>query len=74
MSTQTQTLPSAHQLEDKVTVSFGKSGVLLNCEVIKVHFSPSKVMYDVEVEFEVEGDDEPRFTRLYNVDSACITK
>ena len=78
-------LPSAHQIGDKVKLQFGTSGMVENCEVIKVHFTESKVLYDVEVsgnfdawkevldQAEVKKNDRWS-TRLYNVDSAFVTK
>lgn len=71
-------LPSAHQIGAKVQLQFGDQATLADCEVIKVHFSDSKVLYDIEV----TGDFPPAHkeqgydkwhTRLYNVDSAFVS-
>lgn len=71
-------LPSQHQIEDEVVLNFGSSGSVINCEVIKVHFSASKVLYDIEVRgTHQQTKDHPAgtwTTRLYNVDSVFVTK
>jgi hypothetical protein len=78
----TLTLPSQHQIGDPVVVYFGTSGVIKNCKVIKVHFTESKVLYDVEVKWRhaeyadkiSTGVDKQRelTDRLYNLDSAVV--
>jgi hypothetical protein len=78
----TLTLPSHHQIGDSVVVYFGTSGVIKNCKVIKVHFTESKVFYDVEVKWKhaeyadkiSAGVDKGRelTDRLYNLDSAVV--
>lgn len=71
----TRLLPSAHQLGDKVFVSFGAQGIIKNCEVIKIHFTESKVLYDLEVSGDYEEPMDGRWsTRLYNVDSLFVEK
>lgn len=69
-------LPSAYQIGAKVQVQFGEEGTLKNCEVIKVHFSDYKVLYDIGVSGNFEQTTEHPagkwYTRLYNVDSAFI--
>lgn len=79
-------LPSKFQLEDKVKVVFGDAGTINNCKIIKVHFSHSKVLYDIEVVMHNEMADvnfsnneegyieEALLTRLYNVDSVFVTE
>lgn len=68
-------LPSAHQIGDRVNVSFGNQGTINNCKVVKVHFTESKVLYDVELYFSNEPERlESWSTRLYNIDSSFITK
>lgn len=73
-----RTLPSAHQIGDAVILSFGSTGALNDCEVIKVHFSAGKVLYDVQVNGNYEhSKDHPAGTwntRLYNVDSVFVSK
>lgn len=79
-------LPSRFQIGDKVKLVFGDAGTLTNCRILKVHFSESKVLYDVEVimhyqmidtDFSKDMDTylkEEFLTRLYNVDSAFLTE
>lgn len=80
-------LPSLHQVGDQVTLSFGTSGLVNNCQVIKVHFTNSKVLYDVEVigNFDSEvhygivdrkevKENNIWSTRLYNIDSVFVMK
>lgn len=64
-------LPSRFQHGDPVVVHFRKSGIIQNCKVIKIHFTESKVSYDLEVKW--EGEDGDMYTdRLYNIDSAVV--
>jgi len=65
-------LPSHFQIDDPVRLAFGDAGGVINCRVIKVHFSDSKVFYDVDVEMHFAGEEEKFYTRLYNVDSAFV--
>ncbi len=75
----TMKLPSAHQIGHKVWLRFGDEATLKDCEVIKVHFSESKVLYDVEVSgmydkaYQKKGEPQKWATRLYNVDSCFVT-
>lgn len=55
-------LPSRFQLGDRVDIEFYGRGSVTNCEVIKVHFTESKVMYDLAIGSE----------RLYNIDSRLV--
>lgn len=71
-------LPSRFQIGEWVSIN--QRGLVVNkAEVIKVHFSNSKVMYDLDVEFiydkETENgiEDEMDYTRIYNVDSVFVT-
>lgn len=73
----TRLLPSGHQLGDKVKVQFGNEGTLNDCRILQVHFTESKVFYDVEV----RGDYDPQYdmdkkwhTRLYKIDAVFVTK
>lgn len=65
-------LPSTHQFGDEVNVTFFNNGVFTGT-VVKIHFTESKVFYDLEVEFKYKGLDELGSTRVYNVDSAFVT-
>lgn len=72
-------LPSRFQLSDKVTIDFGTCGKIENCIIIKVHFTNSKVLYDVEFygktigEINInQGKPENFTTRLYNIDSDFV--
>lgn len=72
-------LPSQHQIDDQVLVSFDRLTFTYNEEVtdntinfeatiIAVHFYPGKVKYDIEIVT-------PNFTtRVYNLDSILIFK
>lgn len=62
-----QQLPSGHQLGDAVWLALWSARVC--SEVIAVHFYEGKVKYDLKV----IGED-GYTTRLYNVDSAFVTK
>lgn len=66
-----QKLPSRFQNGDKVEVNFGDAGRIGNCEIIKVHFTESKVLYDVKTSWKLEGGGKAE-TRFYNVDSAFV--
>lgn len=63
-------LPSRFQISDQVTINFYDAGKVVNCEIIKVHFTDRKVLYDVEVM--MNGDDAEVTTRLYNIDSCFV--
>lgn len=75
-------LPARFNFGDQVIVYFGTAGVIRNCTVIKIHFTESKVSYDVEVKWKhLESadkvsagvDKERELTdRLYNLDSAVV--
>ena len=70
-------LSSGHQLGDSVHLAFGSEGTLTHCKVIKVHFTESKVLYDIEVSGSYDEDNGQGCswsTRLYNVDSCFVTK
>jgi len=69
-------LPSGHQIDDEVNLCFGDTGTLKSCRIIKVHFSESKVLYDVSIPViceDLENKVHTAYTRLYNVDSAFVT-
>lgn len=73
-------LPSRFKPKDAVEVCLADAGRIKNCTVIKVHFTESKVLYDVEVwgHFQKEDgtyhseEEQTWSTRLYNIDSAFI--
>lgn len=69
-------LPSRFQIGDNVRLNFSFSGGVGNCEVIKVHFTESKVLYDILVkitEYDVDiADEKETYIRLYNIDSAFV--
>lgn len=66
-----QILPSHHQLGDKVTVSYGDGVKIYGAWVIKIHFTESKVSYDVEFPIVVDGRGYST-TRMYNIDSVFV--
>lgn len=63
-------LPSAHQPGDAVDLCF-PSRTEISAKVLKVHFTESKVCYDLELAF-VLSSQEIHYTRIYNVDSAFV--
>jgi hypothetical protein len=65
-------LPSAFQIGDHVKLSI--FGADLPGQVLTVHFYESKVKYDVCV-YDLDEIGTPKYeTRLYNIDSAFVTK
>lgn len=65
-------LPSKFQLGSRVFVDLKQAGAF-DAFVIRVHFTVSKVSYDVSVD--VGANDEEVFkTRLYNIDSAFVVE
>lgn len=72
-----QVLPSKFQIGDKVNLNFYRCGNLYGGEVVKVHFAPGKVLYDIELPVRSDPSTEEtekiiNYTRLYNVDSAFV--
>lgn len=68
-------LPSAFQINDLVTLDFNESGKIKNCRVFRVHFTESKVHYDIWVPLVKMGEcDGSLITLIENVDSICVTK
>jgi hypothetical protein len=71
-------LPSRWQLGDLVSVRFKPSLVIDTAEIIKVHFSKGKILYDLEVRIPYKENPESvedyTTTRFYNVDSAIISE
>lgn len=63
-----QLLPSRFQLGYQVRLNFFDAGSINKCEILKVHFSPGKVLYDVGVT--ISGN--TNYTRIYNVDSVFV--
>lgn len=67
-------LNSQHQLNDKVVLDFFKEGTVTGCQIIKVHFTESKVLYDVEITSTYKNPANGKWsTRLYNIDG-CFVK
>lgn len=66
-------LPSQHKIGDKVKVCLMPQGEMsfpgILAYVVAVHFTISKVKYDVEVRFDGNYS-----TRIYNVDSILVLK
>lgn len=70
---QRRLLPSQFQVNDRVKLDFFKEGTVTGCKIIKIHFSESKVLYDVEISSTYKNKpDEKWSTRLYNVDSNFV--
>lgn len=75
-------LPARFDFGDPVVVYFGTTAIIKNCTIIKVHFTETKVSYDVEVKWRhIESadlysagvDKERELTsRLYNLDSEVV--
>jgi hypothetical protein len=70
-------LPSRYQLGDDVVLDFNDAGRVKNGKVIKVHFTESKVLYDVEIlshyqTLSGQYGEEVYRSRLYNVDSCNV--
>ncbi len=68
----TRKLPSRFQNGDKVSLKFEPWLVVTTGEVIKVHFTESKVLYDVEVVL-YPGVEAECYTRIYNIDSTLLS-
>lgn len=69
----TTKLPSKHQIGHPVTVVFHPAKMLRDCEVIKVHFTESKVLYDLELMYH-DNNGKKCFTRLYNIEEEFVKK
>lgn len=81
-------LPSRFKVFDEVELDFLEAGKISNCYILKVHFSESKVLYDVSVlvqtipltpeEIEKIRDGKTVYpsrdyrTRIYNIDSSFV--
>lgn len=65
-------LPSQHQIGNKVTVDFGKTGKLIGGCIIKVHFTQSKVFYDIDLYIESMDGKIGDYTRIYNIESDFV--
>lgn len=59
--------PSRYKIGEEVKFYIPKGNVLLNAKVTSVHFTESKVKYDLEVNFY-----EDYVTRVYNIDSILL--
>jgi hypothetical protein len=65
-------LPSRFKHGDIVSVNV-KGFMIDKAEVLKVHFTESKVFYDLGIEFDYSEPNLPKgYTRIYNVDSAFL--
>jgi hypothetical protein len=69
-SEQSFNLPSKYKHTQPVKVSFFGQAIFPHCWIHKVHFSESKVFYDVNVAMGVNGKTET--FRLYNVESDFV--
>ena len=65
-------LPSKYQIGNKVILDFGKSGKLIGGRIIKVHFTESKVLYDVDLVIESPDGKTGGYTRIYNIESDFV--
>lgn len=71
-------LMSRYAINDKVKLNFFSAGIIDNCRIIKIHFTESKVLYDVEIEMlipipPIGGTETTEYsTRLYNIDSSFV--
>lgn len=65
-------LPSQYQIGDSVSLEFYQSGLIRNAEIFKVHFTDSKVLYDVFIPLSTDINGKVDYTRLYNIDSVCV--
>ena len=71
-------LPSAFQIDQFVNLVISKAAseldednVLHNGRVIKIHFAPGKVCYDLEFTVAIDNANKKRYTtRIHNVDGA----
>lgn len=67
-------LISRYKIGDLVTIDLYDSGIIREAKVIKIHFTESKVLYDVEICIKKSpaGEKHNMYTRLYNLDSLFI--
>lgn len=66
-----QKLPSQFQFGDPVKIELNKDNTLNNGEIAKIHFSPSKVLYDIDFKV-IEIGGKSYSTRIHNIDSAFV--
>lgn len=70
-------LPSRFQINDRVSLCI--DGKVVQCKVHAIHFLPSKVKYDLDavIAYYPVCSETPNggeaYTRLYNIDGACVT-
>lgn len=57
---------------DRVVVYLGNAGIIKNCTIIKIHFPPNKVSYDLEVSWTPSPGGKVCKDRLYNIDSINV--
>lgn len=67
--------PSRYAIGEKVTLNFFKGGKIHNCEIASVHFTESKVRYDIYISIrDAEPENEiTGLTLIEQVDSICVT-
>lgn len=65
-------IPFKYKNGDHVRLDFFNAGFVKNCTIIKVHFTDSKVLYDVDVTIGTDVNGAPNKTRLYNIDSCFV--
>lgn len=65
-------LPSQFQIGDYVSINVGEDFIVRVAQVLNVHFSESKVKYDLSIHMTV--DKKFYQTRIYNVDSSMLNK
>lgn len=66
------TLPSAHQIDDSVWFNLWSTSV--PSDVVGIHFYAGKVKYDLQLNMLTSNEDGEATTRIYNVDSAFVSK
>ncbi len=64
-------IPSQHQINDDVIFELCPERCIMKAKVIKVHFSESKILYDLIV-IATDSDGNDVETRLYNIDSLFV--
>lgn len=68
------TLPSRFQVKDRVSIQFQKLGLFIKEAIVtKVHFTESKVLYDLNIQLVNDNNGIGSSTRIYNVDSLIVS-
>jgi len=72
-----QKLPSNFQVGEQVSILFRPDFLVTKAVVTKVHFTASKVQYDLDVHIRIaESDSHPEgftTTRIHNIDAAIVS-